>query len=395
MIDEIKDMDRKEILTVGRLKYKHSNGELIDGYTILKNMIPIFEVSQWLEFISANSIKTGEKYAYSLLQYLRFLHTLGLGYKEVTSKEIIKGYINHLLYGTEDNKVHTMKPQRSFQSVLVNLSIVSSFYTWLEGTQTEFVNPLPKLPKGDKKDSKKGKQLKKGYLYGQIWNTNYDSLLRSKFRFKPKRNHTKWYTDDEKEALISNFECIRDKVIFLISLEGGCRINEILTLKYENYNYIDKSIYIHKSKTFSREVVLPQYVCDELDRYISTERQIVEAKHGICEPMFINLKEGKWQGRPLTYRNYWEILKRCAVRAGLNPEKIITHAGRSTRAQELVESQILHPELGISETYIMDIMGWSSIDSLKPYKKQLNTKIQKKIVEKVEERKRLNKERKE
>lgn len=52
---------------------------------------------------------------------------------------------------------------------------------------------------------------------------------------------------------------------------------------------------------------------------------------------------------PLSYRNYLAILKGCAWRAGIDPAKIRTHSGRSTKAMEFIEHQILHPEDGLTD----------------------------------------------
>lgn len=50
-----------------------AKGENELRYLITDNGIPIPEVALWLDLASLNSYLTGERYAYALLKYLRFL----------------------------------------------------------------------------------------------------------------------------------------------------------------------------------------------------------------------------------------------------------------------------------------------------------------------------------
>lgn len=48
-------------------------------------------------FVKRASYLTGERYAYSLLRYLRYLKRMKVHYKEVTGSGVIEEYIKHLL----------------------------------------------------------------------------------------------------------------------------------------------------------------------------------------------------------------------------------------------------------------------------------------------------------
>jgi hypothetical protein len=50
-----------------------------------------------LDLVSVNSYLTGERYAYALMRYFRFLRENGLEHREVTSKRVIEEYIKDLL----------------------------------------------------------------------------------------------------------------------------------------------------------------------------------------------------------------------------------------------------------------------------------------------------------
>ena len=103
----------------------------------------------------------------------------------------------------------------------------------------------------------------------------------------------------------------------------------------------------------------------------------------ISQKLFINIKKGNDFGLPLAYRNYLKILKRCAKRAGLDPSKIRTHSGRSTKVMEYVEHQIKHPEDGITDAILMECFGWKSIESIQPYKNHNNPAIAIEIMKKL------------
>ncbi|MDA2450490.1 hypothetical protein PDN63_18765 [Bacillus cereus] len=63
----------------------------------MEDGIPVPEVCLWLDFISMNSYLTGERYAYALLRYLRYLKEENIHYKNVTRKGVIEEYVKHLL----------------------------------------------------------------------------------------------------------------------------------------------------------------------------------------------------------------------------------------------------------------------------------------------------------
>ncbi|MFP3413756.1 hypothetical protein SB773_19495 [Bacillus sp. SIMBA_074] len=77
--------------TYGLKVKKASNGEVL-RYLIVEDGIPVPEVCLWLDFVSINSYLTGERYAYTLLRYLRYLKGRNIHYKNVTRKGVIEEY---------------------------------------------------------------------------------------------------------------------------------------------------------------------------------------------------------------------------------------------------------------------------------------------------------------
>ena len=184
-----------------------------------------------------------------------------------------------------------------------------------------------------------------------------------------------------------------DEAVFRLTLEGF-RIDVALSFKLDNYNPVERNIQPTRSKGRAsvigdnckhlRPVALPAKTCELLDSYIATERMIAENESGIISQyLFLNLRKGKCYGMPLSYRNYLAILKGCAWRAGIDPAKIRTHSGRSTKAMEFIEHQILHPEDGLTDAIMLECFGWRSTDSIEPYRNHNNQVIARAVMEKL------------
>ena len=176
------------------------------------------------------------------------------------------------------------------------------------------------------------------------------------------------------------------------------RIDEVLSIKLSSYDQFEKSIQPTRSKGKAtindgeentlRTIYLDDIIANCLDKYIITERTEAEnSSEKYNEWMFINIRNGKSQGEVLSQANYRKILKTASFRAGLDPNKIRTHSGRSTKAMQLIEQQVLHPEDGISDLIIRELMGWKRIDSIDPYKQNNNKTIAKEASKKTQRRK--------
>lgn len=238
-------------------------------------------------------------------------------------------------------------------------------------------------------------------MYGQIYEFNYMEKIVSGHakNLKPGREYIKWYEDDQIGAILSNFNTIRDEVVFLLTLEG-MRIDEVLSIKLDGVDEEEKTVQPSRSKGKQdseeyesnkneiRIVSIPEKSFERLITYLYGERQDAEAESGIYDDyLFINLNRGKNQGKPLSYYNYLKVLKRTAQRAGLDSRKIRTHSGRSTKVNQLQEHQVLYPEDNITDSMIKEILGWKSIQTIDAYKNKGNKVILKSASEKVYRRK--------
>ncbi|MCU5105983.1 site-specific integrase [Bacillus cereus] len=363
---------------------KASNGKSL-RYLIVEDGIPIPDVCLWLDLMSMNSYLTGERYAYSMLRYLRYLKEIGIHYKEVTKKGVIEEYVKNLL-GMRGVVVSIESPI-TFSALKLNIGVLKSFYYWLEDNEKIERNPIVY---GRKKINNR-EVVETKFLYGQIWEMDTEKTILNKIKHKENRNHLKWYTQQEVKAIINQLPTLRDQLVFRISIETGMRIGEILGLKLEHFDPFDNWLKVIKetnienqarAKTVEREIPIHENLVDNIQIYKENDRREADVEYS--NYLFLNYK-GRYKGRPLKTRNFLNILKDAAEKAGLDRKEIRTHSGRSTRAQELVEIMRDKPEVGVTEALIKEEMGWTSINTLKVYEKGYSKKQRKKIMEKIRE----------
>jgi integrase/recombinase XerD len=368
-----------------RFAFETREGKIAYRYMITDKQIPLLEVNQWLETKAMHKTSTAREYGKKLVVFLNDLADNGLEYDEATNRHV-KRFILKLIYGdAEDLKLRFYDTEVVCATAGRYLTVITEFYKWLANNYETNITFQTKTDIY---------RAKKAFLYGQIYSCDYQYILDASLpQQKSRREYIKWYTDAEKNALCSSFETLRDEVVFRITLEGF-RIDEVLSMTLSHYDSVEQTIQPTRSKgkqnaqpnrtNHLRLVALPAELCELLNRYIQTERMIAENESCIIsDDLFINLQHSDTQGRPLNYGNYYQILKRCAARAGFDPKKIRTHSGRSTKVMEYLEHQALYPEDGIDDSVIMESFGWNSADSILPYRNHNNPVIAKAIMKKI------------
>lgn len=354
-------------------------------YAIFDDELYEEKLSQWVMCKCIRKASTGREYGGRLVFYLNYLDSIDIEYADADN-DTVKRFINYVIYGDrQNNNIVSTEPQITYSTLNGYIVAVTEFYKWLDNN---YESNMEFEIKTDRH------YVKKSFFYGQIYSQDYKYLIDKKIPLlKPKREFIKWYSDEEKESLCKNFKCLRDEAVFRLTLEGF-RIDEVLSMELGNYDSLKRLIQPMRSKgklsAYSvennalRTVALPQKTCDIIDRYIVEERTVAENESGVInQNLFINIKKGTDFGQPLAYRNYLKILKRCAKRAGLDPDKIRTHSGRSTKVMEYIEHQVKHPEDGITDAILMECFGWKNIDSIQPYKNHNNPAIAIEIMKKL------------
>jgi len=363
----------KKRFRVAKAKMKTEDGHYIERWLITDNLVPLYTVNEWVDVKSMYKVSTGKEYAGKLSVYLNYLDMIGKTYDEADNNDVM-AFILYVVYGDRDDlAIRSLAAQISYSTLSKYITVITEFYKWLDKRESTRMNFETKYNR---------KRAEKSFLYGQIYNYEYKYIIdRHILRLTASREYIKWYSDDEIEALNAGFLTLRDSAIFLITLEGF-RIDEVLSMRLEDYDKTQNTIKPSRSKgkpdysdgdSKLRIVVLPERTCDTLNRYIFTKRTEAENKSGIISQfIFINIKQGKSMGKLLQYRTYWEILKKCAQRAGLAAHKVRTHSGRSSKTMRMLEHQALHPEDGITDAMILEQFGWKSIDSIDHYRNHNN-----------------------
>lgn len=372
---------------VEKAQFKTDSNEYEVRYIITKNDIPDYLVNDFLLEKSKNKISTSNTYAYSLVKLLNFLAERNIHYLDCT-KYMAKQYVRTLVLGDmEDLKIKDIKNRVTYATLKRDTTVLNEFYKFLYTEQQEL-----------KLDIKFNKTAnKRSYMYGQIFEFDYMEKIVSGHikNLKPSKEYIKWYSDEEIGAILSNFTTLRDEAVFLLTLEG-MRIDEVLSLKLDGIDEVERTVQptrskgqqdseeYGESKNKIRIISIPETSFDVLINYIYGERADAEAESGVYDDyVFVNLRKGRNQGKPLSYHNYLKLLKNVAKKAGLNSKKIKTHSGRSTKVNQLQEHQVLHPEDSITDDIIRQMLGWQSIQTIDSYKNRGNRIIQKSASEKV------------
>ncbi|MBQ8997100.1 MAG: site-specific integrase [Clostridium sp.] len=379
------------IYKVEKAQFRTDSDEYETRYIITRDDIPDYLVNDFLLEKSRRNISTSKSYAYSLVKLLNFLAKKNIHYLDCTAY-MAKQYVNSLALGEmEDLRIKDTKNRVTYSTLQTDVTVLNEFFKFLYHEQQEL--------KLDIKFNKKAN--KRSYMYGQIYEFNYMEKIVSGHakNLKPSREYIKWYEDEQIGAILSNFNTIRDEVVFLLTLEG-MRIDEVLSIKLDGVDEEEKTVQPSRSKGKQdseeyesnkneiRIISIPEKSFERLIAYLYGERQDAEAESGIYDDyLFINLNRGNNQGKPLSYYNYLKILKRTAQRAGLDSRKIRTHSGRSTKVNQLQEHQVLYPEDNITDAMIKEMLGWKSIQTIDAYKNKGNKVILKSASEKVYRRK--------
>lgn len=372
--------ESESVYKVERGQLKTDTGDYIVRWFITKNGLPEYQVNEFLMQKGLEKKKTSYSYAYSLIKLLRFLQKRNINYLDCTQFQA-RQYVRSLVNGDMDDLIiKNTTTKVTYSTISTDITVMTEFFKFLKDEQIEIKMEL--------KYEKKAK--KRAFLYGQIFEYNYGKIVDKNItNLKPSKKYLKWYEDNEIEAIRSNFTTLRDEVVFLMTLEG-MRIDEVLSLKLDSMDDIEQTVQPTRSKrkiddsNEIRIVSLPTSTYDLLNKYLFTERANAESEsETFSDYIFINLRKGRNQGKELSYHNYLKILKDAAARAGLDRKKIRTHSGRSTKVNELLEHQVLYPEDNITDEIIREIMGWSSPDSIEPYKNRGNRVIAKSAAQKV------------
>lgn len=327
------------------------NNKQKKSWFICNPIIPVYHVCKFLDLKGKNSEHTQKTYASVLTQWLNYLQeNRKKQYFEIESQDI-KKYFHKLIFFNKDNQF-VITPELTYKTLKLKHTIIFEFYKFLLGEcETNYILVIDnkkynfnlKLDKFDR-DAK-----------------NAIHYYMTKYKLSRKENYILEYTEDDIKVICSNFNFIRDKIVFLLTV-FGIRVDEVLSIKISEFNFSENLVKPSRSKSYNkRTIVISSELSKMINNYIQTERMNAIYKSGLdSEYLFVNLNAGKYCGKELKYQTFYTSLKRAGVNAGYKFNSIRTHSGRSTRAMELLKQ-------GVSDEMIRHIMGWKNSSSIKEY----------------------------
>ena len=247
-------------------------------YYVVDNGLPVFQVNEFLD-TKNDSENTRRKYSNIMSRYLNYLNGRNLHYIEANNN-VIESYIKFRVYGGNDN-LTLMKSSINFKTIMDDISVIKAFYQWLTRRNINLNISF----------YKEKRYVKSSFLYAEIGSIDYEEIVsKHLYSLGESREYIKWYTDEEIEALLSNLRKKRDKAIFLCTLDGGMRIDEVISVQRKDYDVKNRSITPSRTKSRQlRTVKLSKKTCDIIDEYLIGEREEAEYSSKKRSPWFTPL----------------------------------------------------------------------------------------------------------
>lgn len=236
--------------------------------------------------------------------------------------------------------------------------------------------PNSTLLKGDAAFAAGGRGKKRRSNY-----TLASTIIRRKISKKERRqkatmvSYTKWFSPEEVQLVAQNLP-LRDRCIFLISVETGYRISSVLSILTNAQDIKNGFVEETFSKTGPTHAAR---ISSQLQRllveYITTERKRVVEKTGEGNEHLFLTNKGKNVGNPVSYNAFYLALKTAEKKIRESqPDKqdmvLHTHAGRSTFFNRLMHDNLDRKQRGenpLSDAQISHLMDWTSMECLQAY----------------------------
>lgn len=334
-------------------------------YYVVDDGLPVFQVNEFLD-TKKHSKNTARKYSNIMSRFLNYLNQRNIEYFDVDNN-VVEDFVKFRIYGGNSNQ-RLLKSTINYKTVMDDISVIKAFYLWF----SKRCNRLNISFYSEKRN------IKNSFLYAEIGAIDGEEIISKHLHsLGESKEYIKWYTEEQVEVILSNFSSTRDKAIFLCTLDGGMRIDEVLSVKCKDYDFGRECITPTRSKsTKLRTVKLSKRACNMIEDYLLGEREDAEYNSNInSQYLFINIKKGENQGKCVGYGNFLKILKRAAKRAGLPENQIKTHSGRSSKTMEYLKAQVRYPELNLTDSQIATNMGWENINTIKHYKDHQNEEL--------------------
>lgn len=360
----------------------HKNSDISHFYFIGAPNIPDFYSSLFISNRSKNSLEYGKRVGYSLVKFFNFLSERDIQYWNATDADI-KAYMLYIINFDVKTGEIVAEPSMGYSTIIKHKDVIIRFYKFLWQFADHSVLQIHRWKDGGLLEYKTALTLRWDTVES-IANATIDLFL-TKFKTSGKE-YIMEYSDEEIQAIYSNFGNYRNRAIFLLTLHG-MRIDEVLSIKLKDYDPKNSTVKPNRSKGTGRgkkrTVVIGDRTTSVIENYIRHERNYAELKAKKSnDALFVNTRivDGVVAFTEYTAASFRNTLKIAAKKAGIEGE-VRTHSGRSDKATKLVKAMV-SGEMNLTDETIRHIMGWKTIDSIKPYVDHASEEIAQKFAKK-------------
>lgn len=146
----------------------------------------------------------------------------------------------------------------------------------------------------------------------------------------------------------------RDSALLEFLYATGARVTETVDLDLTDLDLVDKVVLVTGKGSKQRLVPLGTKAVKAMEAWLPDRLALVSRKVS-GDPVFLNLRGGR-----LTRQGIFEIVKKHAVRAGIDPSRVSPHVLRHSAATHMVEA-------GADLRTIQEMLGHATISTTQVY----------------------------
>lgn len=154
----------------------------------------------------------------------------------------------------------------------------------------------------------------------------------------------------------------RDSALLEFLYATGARISETLGLDLTDLDLDDRSALVTGKGSRQRVVPLGQQAVVAIERWLPDRLGLVR-RNQPGDPVFVGLRGGR-----LSRQGGYEIVRKYAVRAGIDPTRVSPHVLRHSAATHMVEA-------GADLRTVQEILGHATISTTQVYTKVSTTHV--------------------
>ena len=267
------------------------------------------------------SPRTREAYEDQVLRFIDFLNAQGVRDPAEVGRPILRQYVASLSYQAYEKR-----------SVALKLSAVRSFFRFLVRERVVPANALwVRRSRESKALAPKLDQRLPSFLSQQ----EMERLLRA--------------------PDVTTIYGVRDAAILEMVYAAGLRVSEVAGLNLDSVNLETQEVRVWGKRSKERMGLLGAPARDALHRYLGDARGQLGLGRKHTNALFLNR-----YGRRLSQRSVQNIVKECALRAGLDPERVHTHTLRHSFATHLLDG-------GADLRVVQELLGHTSPSTTQIY----------------------------